>query len=81
VADAVDKIVPWVNRTIAHLDPRGAPQVSYTWGDLDSAIDLISDIIHDYKAALTNVDTVRDSVLHPYWREPFTSPLLGTSDG
>jgi len=70
-------ILPWVNQTLAHLDPRGRPPMGYTWGDLDRAIDTITEVVKDYYQALTGtLRLVDEPVITPLWRRLFARPLF-----
>jgi hypothetical protein len=74
---AVSPIVPWVDRTIAHLDPRGAPNDPYTWGTLDRAIDLSVELVRSYSRALDDVDYVIDDFgISAGWKMAFSKPLF-----
>ena len=76
LTDAEDRVAPWVDRTVAHIDQRG-PNSNPTYGDLDTAIEGIGKVLQRCRLLLkaenwvSVVPTPQDD-----WRRPFRQALF-----
>jgi hypothetical protein len=77
--DTTDKVVHFVNRTIAHLDRRGF-DTGLTFGELHAGLDAVKELHGKYHTLLTGRLIAVDPVIQGDWKAPFRVALFGPTD-
>jgi hypothetical protein len=70
------KVVAWADTNVAHIGSPEDPVEVPTFGELDAAIDHVSDLFQAYGALLTDATSILRPVIQPNWKELFTRPLF-----